>query len=126
MNMKGPIMLFDGDCNLCDYMVSFVLRHDSSKVIMFSALQSETGRSLIELCGLSPGDHRSVVYIRENKYFLRSTAVLNIFKDLGGWWSLIYGFVIIPSFLRDIIYYIISHLRYRIFGKTKICTVTES
>jgi predicted DCC family thiol-disulfide oxidoreductase YuxK len=125
MNVKGPILLFDGDCNLCDSMVSFVLRHDKSKAIMFSALQSDTGRSLIGLCGLSPDYQKSVVYIKGNKYFIRSAAVLNIFKDLGGWWSLIYGFIIIPSFIRDIFYSIISGLRYRIFGRRVTCLLDE-
>ena len=123
MNRKGPILLFDGDCNLCDRVVNFVLRHDTSKAIKFSSLQSDTGRSLIELCGLSPGYHKSVVYIKENKYFVRSAAVLNILRDLGGPWSLFYGLIIIPSFILDFFYIIIASLRYRIFGKRQICSI---
>jgi predicted DCC family thiol-disulfide oxidoreductase YuxK len=126
MNIKGPILLFDGDCNLCDSMVNFVLRHDTSKEIMFSALQSDTGRSLIELCGLTPGYHKSVVYIRKNKYFIQSSAVLNIFKDLGGWWSLFYGFIIIPAFIRDFFYFIIAGTRYSVFGKRGNCALSEN
>lgn len=126
MNARGPILLFDGNCNLCDRMVTFVLRHDTSKAISFSALQSDTGKSLIELCGLSPGDNKSVVYIKENRYFIRSAAVLNIFKDLGGGWRMFYALIIIPSFIRDLFYSIISNTRYKIFGKRDICTVNEN
>jgi predicted DCC family thiol-disulfide oxidoreductase YuxK len=126
MKNKSPILLFDGECNLCDFMVSFVIRHDTSKAIRFSALQTDTGRSLIDSCGLAADYQDSVVYIKDNKHFIRSSAVLNIFRDLGGWWSLLYGFVIIPAFIRDFFYIIIARSRYLIFGRRVTCLAPEN
>jgi predicted DCC family thiol-disulfide oxidoreductase YuxK len=125
MNIRGPILLFDGDCNLCDFMVSFVISHDTSKKIRFSALHSDTGKFLLERFGLSGDYSKSAVYIKDNKYFIRSSAVLNIFKDLGGRWSLLYGLIIVPAFLRDFLYNIIARLRYRIFGKRVSCVISK-
>jgi predicted DCC family thiol-disulfide oxidoreductase YuxK len=119
------ILLFDGDCNLCDRLVSFIIRHDKSKNIMFSPLQSDIGKSLLNGFSLSSGYLKSVVYIKHNRYYLRSSAVLNIFKDLDGGWSLLYGFIVIPSFIRDIFYYVIARTRYTIFGKRTFCTLPQ-
>ncbi|MBK8883850.1 MAG: DUF393 domain-containing protein [Bacteroidales bacterium] len=121
MTTKGPILLFDGECNLCDRMVSFIIRHDASRSIRFSSLQSETGKFLLGRYGISEGFSDTVVYIRGNKPFLRSSAVLNILKDLGGKWSLFYGFIIIPKFIRDFFYNIVASLRYKLFGKKAYC-----
>jgi predicted DCC family thiol-disulfide oxidoreductase YuxK len=125
MNNEGAILLFDGECNLCDNMVNFIISHDTSKSITFSALQSDAGRSLLEKSGLSRDYMKSVVYIRGNKHFIRSSAVLNILRDLGGGWSLFYGLVIIPSFIRDFFYNIFGRLRHRIFGRKVHCYVNE-
>jgi predicted DCC family thiol-disulfide oxidoreductase YuxK len=102
-------------------MVGFVIRHDTSGKIMFSALQSETGKSLLQKYGHSEDYLKAVVYLRENKYYSRSSAVLNILRDMGGGWSLLYGFIIIPQFIRDLIYNIIAALRLRISGKRVAC-----
>ena len=126
MITKGSILLFDGVCNLCDSLVGFVIRHDRSKKIIFSSLQSENGKSLLAQYGLPAGYLKSVVYIKENKYYTRSSAVLNILKDLGGGWSLFYGFIIIPVFIRDFIYNIIAGIRYRIFGKKISCLTPDA
>jgi len=123
MITKEPILLFDGVCNLCDSFVSFIIRHDTSKMIMFSSLQSDTGKSLLVKSGLPMDYIKSVVYIKGNRYYTRSSAVLNILKDLGGRWRLFYGFVIIPGFIRDFLYYIVAVIRYRIFGKKAICLI---
>ncbi len=126
MNATGNILLYDGKCNLCDRMVSFIIRHDKSKLIKFSSLQSDTGRSILTRYGLMGNHLKSVVYIREYKYYLRSSAVLNIFRDLGGRWSLLYGLIIIPAFFRDIFYFLIASTRYRIFGKRVLCAIPDT
>ena len=78
---------------------------------MFSSLQSDTGKSLLAQYGLPEGYLKSVVYIKENKYYTRSSAVLNILKDLGGVWSLFYGFIIVPVFIRDFFYNVIAGIQ---------------
>jgi predicted DCC family thiol-disulfide oxidoreductase YuxK len=126
MITKGSILLFDGFCNLCDSLVGFVIKHDRSKKIMFSSLQSDTGKSLLERSGLPMDYIKSVVYIKGSKYYTRSSAVLNILKDLGGGWSLFYGFIIVPVFIRDFLYNVIARIRYRIFGKKVSCLTPDA
>lgn len=125
MNALGPILLFDGECNLCDSLVQFVKRHDMSKTIMFTPLHSDAGSCLLASYGFNHDYLDSAVYIKEKKVYLRSTAILNLLRDLGGGWRLLYGFVIIPDFIRDFFYNIIARSRYRIYGKRVSCILPD-
>jgi len=71
--------------------------------------------------GLPLSETDTAVYMREEKYYLRSSAVLNILKDLGGFWRILYVFIIIPAFIRDFIYRLIARNRYLIFGRRVFC-----
>jgi len=111
------IVLFDGVCNLCSRTVTFIAARDKILKFTYVSLQSPYGQTLLHNFGLPDRDFDSVVYIKGEKYYLRSTAVLHILKDLGGLWSMTYVFIIFPPFIRDFIYHIISKTRYRIFGR---------
>lgn len=117
MISKESILLFDGDCNLCNSLTGFVRRHDTSETIMFSPLHSAAARSSLERCGLPADNLNSAVYIKEGKYYIRSSAILHTLKDMGSGWSLFYAFIIIPEFIRDFFYNLIAGIRYRIFSK---------
>jgi predicted DCC family thiol-disulfide oxidoreductase YuxK len=92
---------------------------------MFSPLQSGAGKSLLNEIGLSENGLKSAVYIKDNRYWFRSSAILNLLIDLGGGWKLIYAFIIIPEFIRDFFYNIIVRIRYRIFGRKAPSRVQE-
>jgi predicted DCC family thiol-disulfide oxidoreductase YuxK len=125
MNTPGPILLFDGVCNLCNGLVTFIIRKDHGAKIKFAHLQSHSGQMLLKQFSLVSDDIDSVVYIVENKYFLRSSAVLQVFKDLGRGWNMLYSFIIIPEFIRDFFYNLIARNRYKIFGKKDSCRIPE-
>jgi predicted DCC family thiol-disulfide oxidoreductase YuxK len=112
------IILFDGFCNLCKGIINFIKKRDKKTKFLFITLQSESGHTLLNKFGLPEEDLNSVVYISSGKYFLRSTAILHILKDLGGFWKLFFLFIIIPGFIRDSIYKIISKMRYGSFCRT--------
>ena len=121
MDDNRPVLLYDGVCNLCNGMVRFVIRWDRKKEIQFASLQSETGKSYLEELGLPTDDFDTLVYLKAGKHFIRSSAVLEVLKDMGGFWRLFYIFIIIPSCLRDQVYRIVAWLRYRVFGKRDTC-----
>ena len=123
MNNNEKILLFDGICNLCNNLVFFIIKRDPKSQFKFAALQSETGKLLLKKYILESNNLNTVVYIKGEKYFLKSTAILNIIKDLGGYWKLFYAFIIIPKFIRDFIYDLIAKSRYQIFGKKESCMI---
>ena len=123
MNQPFPILFFDGFCNLCNGLVWFIIRKEIGAKIKFVPLQSQTGQSLLKKFDLEPFDIDSVVYFTGDKIYLKSSAVLHILKEIGGGWSLFYGFIVIPKFIRDFFYNMIAWNRYKIFGKRNTCMV---
>jgi predicted DCC family thiol-disulfide oxidoreductase YuxK len=121
MKKCSPVLLFDGVCNLCNSLVRFIIRHDNSEIVKFAALQSEAGKQFLTEKGLPEGFRDSVILVEGTKYYYRSTAVLHLFKLMGGPWRFLYGFIIIPAFIRDLFYNIIGKCRYRVFGNSKFC-----
>ena len=122
-NSEPYILLFDGVCNLCNSFVQFTIRRDSKNKFKFASLQSESGQALLKKFGLPTDDFDSFVFISGDKYFLRSSAALQVLKELGGVWNLFYSLKIFPRPLRDFIYNLIAKTRYRIFGKRENCMV---
>jgi predicted DCC family thiol-disulfide oxidoreductase YuxK len=122
MNTK-PIILFDGVCNLCNGAVNFVIKRDKSSLIRFAALQSQSGQHLLEQYHLSTGIFNSFVLIEAGIVYTRSTAALKVCKKLTSFWPLMYGFIIVPKFIRDSIYNWIAKNRFRWFGKTEQCMI---
>lgn len=114
-------LLFDGVCNLCNGLVQFVIRHDRAERFRFASLQSVSGQALLRQHGLRTHDFDTFVYIRDGAAYTQSTAGLLVMRDLGRGWQLLYGLVIIPRFVRDVVYRFIARNRYRFFGKQEAC-----
>lgn len=117
------IILFDGVCNLCNKSVQFVIKKDKQAKFKFAALQSEAGRQLLKEYNRSQNNFTTIIYIRNNKIYTRSSAALHILKDLGGIWQLCYPFIVIPPFIRNPVYNIIAQNRYKLFGKQDSCMI---
>lgn len=123
INDETHILLFDGVCNLCISVVKFIIKRDTKEKFKFAALQSARGQALLKKSGLPTNDFDSFVLISGEKYFIRSSAVLHVLKELGGVWKLVYAFIIFPEPLRDFIYGRVANVRYRIFGMRNTCII---
>lgn len=123
MGTSDSILLFDGVCNLCNRVVSFVIRRDKSDNIRFAPLQSEVSAELLLKFNIDPGKTDSVVYITRGKVYIKSSAVLHLLKDIGGGWKILYYLIIIPPFIRNFFYELIAKNRYRLFGRKDHCMV---
>lgn len=118
-----PIILFDGICNLCNSAVSFVIKRDKKSVIQFAALQTDPAKKLLEQFNLPTQSINSIILIEKGVLYTQSTAVLKISKHLNGLWPLLYGLIIVPTFIRNGIYQWIAKNRYQWFGKQEKCMV---
>ena len=63
----------------------------------------------------------SVVYIKDDVIYLKSRAVLRIFKQLKLPYSLLQLLTILPTFLLDIAYDFIAKRRFRLANKKQCC-----
>ena len=120
---EQPVILFDGICNLCNRSVQFVIRHDPAKKFKFAALQSPTGMRLMDKYFPSDNFPDSFLLIENGKVFTRSTGALRVTRKLKGASRLLYGFIIVPPFIRDRVYDWISRNRFRWFGKRETCMI---
>jgi len=111
------VLLFDGVCHLCHRSVKFVLRHERAPVLLFAALQSDTGRALLRDLELPPGFLDSMVLFEDGRVFTRSEAALRVARHLRAPWSWGRMFFLLPRVLRDPLYDAIARRRYRWFGR---------
>lgn len=126
MNLDNQhIILFDGECNLCNGVVQFIIHRDQKRKFKFASLQSESGQALSRIYGLPTAKFDTFVYLKSGRFLLRSDAALHLAKGLGYPWKLLVGFVIIPKFIRDAVYGFISKNRYRFFGKAQSCMLPK-
>ena len=120
---NGPIILFDGVCNLCNSSVQYVIRHDKNERFRFASLQSNAGQAILQQYNLPQQEFNSFILIEDNKAYSKSTAALKVARKLNGPVKLLFGFIIIPKFLRDWVYEFISANRYKWFGKKDSCMI---
>jgi predicted DCC family thiol-disulfide oxidoreductase YuxK len=65
----------------------------------------------------------SVILIEGNKVHDRSGAAFRIAKKLNGPWPLLFGFIIIPPFICNLVYDWIARNRYKWFGVRNECMI---
>lgn len=119
----NEIVLFDGECNFCDSSVQFVIRHEKEPRLKFASLQSEVGKTLLDYYKLDRSKIDSVVLIEKGKAYVKSAGALRLTRHLKGGYPLLYGFIIIPPFIRNAVYDLIAKNRYKWFGKKDSCMI---
>ena len=122
MNEK-PVILFDGVCNFCNAIVNFVIRQDKKNVFLFAALQSESGKKLLEKYHINSQPSDSFVVITNGKAYIKSKATLKLYNKLPWYWKWTQIFWVIPNFIRDAVYDLIAKNRYKWFGKKEECMI---
>ncbi|KJJ38079.1 thiol-disulfide oxidoreductase DCC family protein [Aequorivita vladivostokensis] len=117
------IILFDGVCNLCNGAVTFIIKRDKKDVFKFAALQSEIGRELTSKFNIDTSKVDSIILIDGEKHYEKSSAALRIAKYLSGAYPLLFGFMVVPKFIRNAVYDYIAKNRYKWFGKKESCMI---
>lgn len=118
---SGPILLFDGVCNLCNGFVQTIIRNDKDNIFRFSSLQSGTGQRVVEYISRRQPVPDSIILLYEGKYYTRSDAALKTAELLGGRWNLLRVGYFFPGAVRDSIYKMVARNRYKWFGKKDEC-----
>jgi predicted DCC family thiol-disulfide oxidoreductase YuxK len=122
---KQPILLFDGECGFCNRTVQFFLKNENKKKKMhFAPLQSEPGIELRRYFEIS-SDTDSLILIKGHAAYIKSCAALRLAPYMRGLWPLAAVFVIIPPFLRNIVYDFIAKRRMKLFGRVESCALLK-
>ena len=118
-----PVVLFDGDCNLCNSSVQWILRRDRRARFRFASLQSAAGTAVLRGVPTPQPLPDAMVLVQDGRAHVRSGAVLRIAGGLGLPWSLAAVFLLVPWPLRDFAYDFLARRRHRWFGRTTTCMV---
>jgi len=121
-----PLIIIDGVCNLCEYSVQFIVKHDRQARFKFVAAQSEKGKVLQRIYGVDTLQDGTVILLKNDQMFVKSDAAVEIAKDLDGLYRFLHVFKYIPKPVRDFIYSVISQNRYRWFGKKNDCLLPDN
>lgn len=123
---QPPVIFFDGLCNLCNAAVHFVIKRDPEGIFKFCSLQSPSASDLLANHNFQAKDLSSFILLQNDKVYTRSDAALKVARQLQSPLKFLYGFVIVPSFIRNGVYNFISKNRYRWFGKREECMVPNA
>ena len=123
-----PLMLFDGECMLCNRLVQFILRHQK-KPFFFGSLQSTVGQLVRQSAEskISSDALLVVTDIIETRPVvqIKSAAVWFILARLKFPWRLLIVFKLLPYFISDRLYDLVAAYRYKIWGRTERCLIPD-
>lgn len=118
---KQPILLFDGECGFCNKTIQFFLKNEKeNKIMHFAPLESDVGKALRDYFEIDPKID-SIILIKGHSAYIKSCAALRLAPYMRGLWPITIGFVVIPPFLRNIVYDFIAKRRKKIFGRVESC-----
>lgn len=116
MALDKMMILFDGECILCDSFINFVIKRDKKQKFQLAYLQSKLAGKFDISQNLD-----TVILVKNGRIYQKSSAILRIIKELGGLWCLAILLLLIPGIARDFCYDFIGNRRYKWFGKKDKC-----
>jgi len=120
--MRQPVLLYDGECGLCNGIVRLLLRSDKAGRLHYAALQSELAQNYLRSQNMPTSDFDSLVFVPDwndslaGAARLRTDGALSAAAEVGGFWRVVSWLRILPAWLRDPFYKLIARTRYALFG----------
>lgn len=124
--MANPVVLYDGECGLCNYWVQWILDRDERRIFRFATLQSRFSREMFHAFQREVTDRSLVVLTEEGEFITRSKAVAYLFLKLKPKSFFRYLLMVTPGFLADLGYNGVAAIR-KIFhqGSCRLFTSDE-
>ncbi|MFH1119443.1 MAG: DCC1-like thiol-disulfide oxidoreductase family protein [Bacteroidota bacterium] len=119
---KG-LVIFDGNCSLCNSLVGLLLKFDRNKKIHFTSVNSSVFMQAIDNLNTNEKPPPSLFYINQKGVFTQSEAFLEIALNMGVFPVIIRIISLIPVAFRDVVYRFVARNRYRWFGNTEQCII---
>lgn len=114
--MSDTIIFYDGECGLCNRSVQFVLKHERSSKISFSALQSDFSKTFFDKYQLPTPDLSTFYFYKDNQLYKKSNAAFKVIPYLKWYWQPLLIFSLLPVKFTDSVYNFIAKRRKKIGG----------
>lgn len=128
--LPGPVAFFDGECNVCDRAVRFLLRHDRAGVLHYASLQGTTAAALQAAVPAFPRDLDTFVLAEPGgagaepvRITVRTDGIARAMELTGGLGGRARLLRLVPRPLRDALYRRFASLRHRLFGRKDVCAL---
>lgn len=118
--MKKMLILYDGTCLMCNDLIRKLIEADESDMLRVAALQHYVQSEAQETVPVRD-DVDTVILIRENSVYYKSTAVLKAGQYIGYRPLICKIGLFVPRFIRDAVYDLVASNRYSWFGKSDVC-----
>jgi predicted DCC family thiol-disulfide oxidoreductase YuxK len=121
----GPVLLYDGECGLCNRVVWRLLRLDRDGKLRFAPLQGPAAQAYLRAHGLPTADFSTLVLVPDwpanaATPLLRTDGVIAALRAVGRP-GLAVLLAVFPRALRDAGYKFVARVRYRVFGPWRAC-----
>ena len=120
---EHPIVFFDGECNLCNGVVGWLMKFAPTDLFEFVPFQSPRGQALLLEHGFPTEQLETVILIDEQGVHTHSDGFLRIVSAIPKWKRVAALLAFIPRMIRDFIYRTASKNRVRWFGTSQSCTI---
>lgn len=125
--MKSPatksLIIFDGECNLCNGVVGWLLKFAPADLFEFIAYQSPGGQHILRDNNRPTDTLDTVILIEDGALHTHSDGFLKIVAQIPKWQRVAALLAFIPRMLRDFVYRTASRNRVRWFGTSSSCTI---
>lgn len=125
------LVLFDGDCPVCNLAVRHIIAIDAKHGFIFAPLKGEKAREVLgaEYEVLIKADTMILVenHLSKNlRLWIRSRAFLRIYWVVGRRWKLLGSLSFFPGWIGDIFYRLFSLTRYQFKVKISKDAISEN
>ncbi|MEM6489560.1 MAG: DCC1-like thiol-disulfide oxidoreductase family protein [Pseudomonadota bacterium] len=123
----GPVLFVDGACTLCSHWARFVARHDRQGRIRLCAVQSPLGRAVMRHFGLDAEDPDSWLCLIDGRAYGGMRGIAEATGQMGGWVRWLGRLAMLPPGpVRRWLYARVARNRYRLLGRTALCTLPDA
>lgn len=127
----GPVVLFDGECPLCNRSVAFLARHDRTHRLRYAHLQGRFASEHLRPELRSAARDGSVVLLEPEaggRVSLRSAAVLRALAHTGPAWRPLAWLAALPGAvpLLNVLYAYVARKRDDWFGRHDTCALPDA
>ena len=116
-------IIFDGECNLCNGVVGWLLRLAPTNVFEYIPFRSPKGQNLLLEYGFSTKQLTTVILFDYEGAHTHSDGFLKIIAQIPRYKLVAALLAFIPRIIRDTIYNIASKNRVKWFGKSTACII---
>ena len=120
MLSKHPVLFYDGDCPLCNRVVTFILSHEKDSKILFSALDTAAANEFLSKQPSYKREEDTVYFFDGIQLYSKSTAVLKLLPFLKGYLLMLRLGWLLPRSMRDSVYDFVAKRRQRIFKECRV------